>query len=91
MGSQAVLNSFLLAKDQLISLAIAVEDAHLERLAHQGVEPCQDLILVSTTHPWVVLGRQLRHWQKAPHTFVLNQHTTTVSVVWRHLDDLTGI
>jgi len=38
-----------------------------------------------------MLGRQLRHWQKAPHAFVLNQHTTTVSVVWRYLDDLASI
>src|SRR5690606_28148551 len=70
-------------ENQLIFLAVQVQDANFERLLYQAVEPLQDFVLVGAGYARIVLGAELRYRQETAYTFVLHQQSTTIGVIGR--------
>src|SRR6266702_2897871 len=88
---QTVADSFLLRENQLILLAVSVQNSDSEGFTNDSVQTLQDLILISTGYAWVMLGTQLRYWQEATNALQLDQQTATVCIIRSNLNCLAVV
>ena len=54
--SETFFDGFLLREDELVCLAVCIEDANLDRLANQAIEALEDFVLITRAHTWIVLS-----------------------------------